>query len=132
MEKNLKNIYEDLRKVALKRAMETIKDAELKRDKGKKEQIEKTEEVFEEKEVDTAEFMKNVLYREGPLEKLTGDLEYDSQLLREFFQSYGLDIDEGDIVSLSEQLKKGYIKEVKKQKGFLSWIFEAVTSMFKE
>lgn len=132
VEKNLKNIYEDLRKVALKRAMEAIKDAELKRNKGKKEQIEKTEEVFEEKEVDTAEFMKNVLYREGPLKKLTGDLEYDSQLLREFFQSYGLDIDEGDIVSLSEQLKKGYIKEVKKQKGFLSWIFEAVASMFKE
>ncbi len=131
-ENNLLEIFDYLKNKEIEKTINEIKH-KLKKNEKESKNVEKIESTFKEKEIDITKFMKDVLYRKDPLQKLTGKLDNDLSILKEFFESYDLDIDEGDLLNLlPKKIKESYNFQVKKQKGFLFWIFDAIALMFKD
>lgn len=70
------------------------------------------------------EFIYKIEAQSGELEHLTGDLKRDSQKIYEFFDGYGIPMDENKIKSLGASLYEGALKRKNKREGLLFFMFK--------
>ena len=110
---------------------------EQKKEKKTKEQMKAIEVQFEQTGHNPIEFITDVLGREDEsFEALTTDVRGSAEALGDFLSGYDIEMTEQDLVKFDNEQgrrKQAQYKDaVKKQKGFLSYLFDLVFSLYKE